>query len=97
MPMQSENRIFDDLARLAGGAVDALAAIRQEIETRVRAQLESMLGRMDLVTREEFEVAREVAAAARAGEEAHAARVATHEARVAAREGRSGSTGPPGK
>lgn len=86
--MQTENRIFDDLARLAGGAVDALAAVRQEIEARVRAQMEAMLGRMDLVTREEFEVVRDLAAAARSGEEALAARVAALEAKVAGLEAR---------
>ena len=71
----------------------ALAAIRQEIESRVRAQMEAMLGRMDLVTREEFEVVREMAATARAGEEALAERVVALEARIAALEA-GGRTSP---
>ncbi|MGE0716117.1 MAG: accessory factor UbiK family protein [Alphaproteobacteria bacterium] len=86
--MPSDTRIFDDLARLAGGAVDALAAVRQEMEARAKAQFEAMLARMDMVTREEFEAARTIAANARAAEEDMAARVAALEARIAALESR---------
>jgi len=32
--MQSQNRFFDDFARMAGGAMGAFAGIRQEIESR---------------------------------------------------------------
>ncbi|BBK44903.1 hypothetical protein STVA_49230 [Allostella vacuolata] len=86
--MSSDKRIFDDLARLAGGAVDALGAVRQEVESRAKGQVESMLSRMDVPTREEFEVARTMAQHARTSSEDLAARVAELEARLAALEAR---------
>ncbi|BBK33980.1 hypothetical protein EDC65_3815 [Stella humosa] len=86
--MSADKRIFDDLARLAGGAVDALGAVRQEVEARAKGQVESMLQRMDMPTREEFEAARTLAANARATGEDLALRVAELEARIAALEAR---------
>ena len=50
--MQSQNRFFDDVARMAGGAIGAFAGIRQEIESRLKEQMERWLASMDLVTRE---------------------------------------------
>ena len=67
--MQSQNRFFDDLARVAGGAAGALSGVRGEIEGRLRAQLERILARMDLVSREEFEAVKAMAAKARAEQE----------------------------
>ncbi len=74
--MQTRNRMFDDAARVAGGAFGTLAGIRREIESLVRAQFERMLGGLDLVTRDEFDAVREMAATARAQQEALEARVA---------------------
>ena len=45
--MQSQNRIFDDIARVAGGAVDALSGVRGEIEARLRDQRERILAGME--------------------------------------------------
>ena len=33
--MQSQNRFFDDMARVAAGAVGALAGVRGEVEARL--------------------------------------------------------------
>ena len=63
--MQSDNRFFDDAAKLAGGAIGTLAGLRREIETLARQQVERLLERMDLVTRDEFEAVKEMAAKAR--------------------------------
>ena len=63
--MQSQSRFFDDLARVAAGAAGALSGVRTEIEARARDQLERVLAGMDLVSREEFEAARAMAAKAR--------------------------------
>jgi BMFP domain-containing protein YqiC len=79
--MQSQNRFFDDIARVASGAVGALSGVRGEIEARLRDQLERMPAGMDLVSREEFEAVKAMAAKARAENEALAARVAELEAR----------------
>lgn len=82
--MQYDHRLIDDLARVAGGALGTLAGIRDEVEARLRQQFERILAGMDLVTREEFEVVRAMAQAAREEQEKLAARVADLEARLAA-------------
>ncbi len=41
--MQSQNRFFDDIARVASGAVGAISGVRGEIEPRLRDQLERVL------------------------------------------------------
>ena len=81
--MQTDNRIFDDFARLAGGALNALTGLKTEIEGLVRQQFESFLGGMNLVTREEFEAVQALAAKARDEQEALAQRVAALEAKLA--------------
>jgi len=67
--MQSQNRIFDDIARVAAGAMGALTGVRGEVESRLRDQLERLLGGMDLVSREEFEAVKAMAAKAREEQE----------------------------
>ena len=74
--MQTSNRLFDDLARVASGAFSTLSGLREEIETRVAADL-------DLITREEFDAVRTMAANARTAQEELAAKVATLEAELA--------------
>lgn len=73
--MQSENRLFDDVARMAGGALNMLTGLKTEIETMVRNQMESWLSGMRLVTREEFDVVRQMAAKAREEQEGLLARI----------------------
>ncbi len=78
--MQPNNPIFDDLARVASGALNAVGGVREEVEARIKEQFQRWLGDMDLVTREEFEVVREMAQKAREENEALAAKVKTLEA-----------------
>lgn len=73
--MQTQNRLFDDLARVAGGALGALTGVRDEIEGIIRHRLERTLAEMDLVTREEFDAVKAMAAEARAENEHLAARI----------------------
>jgi BMFP domain-containing protein YqiC len=80
--MQTDNRILDDLARLASGAVGTIQGLRAEIDAMVRQQLERILARMELVSREEFDAAKAMAAAARAENERLATRLAELEARL---------------
>lgn len=82
--MQTNNPLLDDLARVATGALGAFTDMRSQIEAQIRDQVERLLGRMDLVTREEFEAVKAMAAKARAEEEALTARVAALEAKLAA-------------
>lgn len=63
--MQTRNRLLDDAARVAGGAVGTLAGAKREIESLVRQQLERLLSSLDLVTRDEFDAVKEMAAKAR--------------------------------
>jgi len=93
--MQTQNRFLDDLARVASGAIGVAADMRGEIETRLREQFEKVLARMDLVTREEFEVVKAMAAKAREEQESLAARLAKLEAR--AHPARTRSTAAPRK
>jgi BMFP domain-containing protein YqiC len=81
--MQVDNKLLDDLARVAGGAFGALTGLRGEIEAQVRQQFERILSQMDVVSREEFEAAREIAVKARTEQEELAERVTTLEALVA--------------
>ena len=81
--MQSENRILDDIARMASGALSTLTGVRQELEARIREQVERVLDRMNLVRREEFEVVAAMAAKARAEQEQLAERLALLEAKLA--------------
>ena len=82
--MQSENKILDDLARFASGAAGSLGDVKVEIERRAKEAAERLAGRLDLVTREEFEAVKALAAAAREEVDKLAARVAELEAAVAA-------------
>ena len=73
--MSDRPRFFDDLAGVAGGALSALAGLREEAEALVRARLDEAIRRLDLVKREELEALAELAANARAGQEAAEARL----------------------
>jgi hypothetical protein len=86
--MQTENRFFDDVARMAGGALNALTGLKTEVEAMVRQQFEQFLGGMNLVSREEFEAVQAMAARARDEQETLAARVAALEAALAAKDGK---------
>jgi BMFP domain-containing protein YqiC len=82
--MQTQNRLFDDIARVAAGAIGTLSGVKGEVEARLREQLERVLAGMDLVSREEFEAVKAMAANARAEQEDLARRVADLESRLAA-------------
>ncbi|HUB13257.1 MAG TPA: accessory factor UbiK family protein [Acetobacteraceae bacterium] len=91
--MSDRPRFFDDLAGVAGGALSALAGLREEAEALVRARIDEAIRRLELVRKEELDAMAEMAANARAGQEAAEARldelanrIATLEARVAALE-----------
>jgi BMFP domain-containing protein YqiC len=62
--MQSENRIFDDLAKVLNGAAGTFAGMARESEATMRAHLREWIGG-DFVTRDEFEAVKAIAVAAR--------------------------------
>jgi BMFP domain-containing protein YqiC len=80
--MAIDNRILDDLAKVASGALSGFSGVKQEVEGRLRQQFERILAGMDLVKREEFDAVKAMAAKARSEQEDLAARLAELEARL---------------
>ena len=81
---QTSNRLMNELARLATDAVGAAQGVRREVETVARSQMERLIKDMDVATREEVEVLREMVLAARAENEQLSARLAALEERLGA-------------
>lgn len=84
---QYENRILDDIAKLMTSAAGAAQGVRSEVETLIRAQAERMVADLDLVSREEFDVMKDVAVAARTEADELKARLEAMEERLSALEG----------
>jgi BMFP domain-containing protein YqiC len=55
--MQKDNKFFDDIAKAASGAASGMLGMKREIEDLVSAQLEKLLGKMNLSTKEEVDTA----------------------------------------
>lgn len=89
--MVLRRRMLDDLAKLSTAAAGVLQGASREAETLLRQRLERLLDRMDLVTREEFEAVKAMAAKAREENEALAERLARLEAELAPKPRRRGS------
>jgi BMFP domain-containing protein YqiC len=81
--MQTSNRFFDDLAKVASGAASTVVGVRQEIEALVRQRVERLVADFDLVRRDEFEAVKAMAANARAEQERLERRLADLEAKLA--------------
>lgn len=67
--LQTRAKIFDDIAKVTGGAVSTLSGIKEELENLVRQQIERILVDADMVPREEFEMVKSMAAKARSKQE----------------------------
>jgi len=80
--MAMDNRILDDLAKVASGALSGIGGMKQEVESRLRTQFERILAGMDLVRREEFDAVKAMAAKARGEQEDLLTRMASLEARL---------------
>lgn len=80
---QTTGRIFDEFARLVNDAAGVATGVRREAENVMRSQAERILRELDVVTREEFDTVKDLAAAAREENEALSARLAEVEARLA--------------
>ena len=82
--MQSDNRLFDDFVKLVNGAAGTLAGVGREAESGARSRAREWIGGLDFVSRDEFEVVKAMAVAARDENDALTARIAALEARLAA-------------
>ena len=80
--MQGSNRLFDDVARLFTDATGAAQGVRREAETMVKGQIERLIRDMDIASREELDVLRDLVSALRSQNDALAARVAALEAKL---------------
>ena len=68
--MQSENRIFDDLAKMMNGVAGTMAGMGREAEGSMREKMREWVGGADFVSRDEFEAVKAMAVAAREENEA---------------------------
>lgn len=76
-------KLIDDLSqRLQAAVPEGLRTLQQDVDRNVRAAVQAALSRLDLVTREEFDIQTKVLARTRAQVDALARRVAELEAQV---------------
>ena len=85
--MQTNNRILEDLARVASTAMGAAGGVKGEFETLLKRQFEKILDGMDMVSRDEFDAVKEIAAKARTEQEALSLRVEKLEQALKAKNG----------
>ncbi len=79
--MQTQNRFFEDLSKVATSAMGTMAGVGREVEDQVRRRVRDIVGGMDMIDRDEFETVKASAAAAR--EEVVALRAEIAELRAA--------------
>ena len=78
-----DNKVLDDIARRLSGAMPATAkTVQNDLEKNLRAATQAVFAKLDLVTREEFDVQRKVLARSREKIEQLEKQVAELEARL---------------
>lgn len=82
--MQTNSRLFDDLARLATGALGTAQGVKTEWENLFHQRLERFISEMDLVPREEFDAVKAMATLAREENEALKERLSALEKKLEA-------------
>jgi BMFP domain-containing protein YqiC len=80
--MPPSNRLFDDLARLMTDAAGAAQGVRREAETVVKAQMERVVRDLDIASREELDVLRDLVTTLQAQNAALEARLGALEAKA---------------
>ncbi len=78
----AQNKVFEDFTKLMTDASEMAQGVRREAETAMKSQLERLLASMDVVTREEFEAVKQMAAKARDENEKLTVRLAAFEAEL---------------
>lgn len=78
--MQSENPMIADFVKLLNSAAGTLAGMGREAGETAREKAREIFGGMDFVSREEFEVVKDMATTAREEAEALKARIEALEA-----------------
>ena len=80
--MQTRNPFFDDLSKMANGAMGALSGVKDEMEARFRDQIAKILDGMDIPRRDEFETVKAMATKAREENEELKKQIAELQARL---------------
>jgi len=80
--MQTKNRILDDMAKVASGAVSAVTGLKGDADGMVRRHVEKLLSDMNVVSREEFDAVKAMAAKARTEQDKLNARIEALEAQL---------------
>ncbi|WP_294309262.1 accessory factor UbiK family protein [uncultured Sphingomonas sp.] len=80
--MQADNKLFDDFAKVMNGLAGTVAGMGREAEASARTRAREWIGGLDFVSREEFEVAKAMAVAARDEADALKVRLDALEARL---------------
>jgi BMFP domain-containing protein YqiC len=81
--MQTENKLFEDLSKVATSAFGTLAGVGREVEENARRRAREFVGGADAVARDEFEAVKAMAATAREAVETLKAEVAALKAEMA--------------
>ncbi len=68
--MQNQNQLFEDLSRLMSSAAGTMAGAGREMQAKMQEKFREALGGLDMVSRDEFEAVKAMAADARAEVEA---------------------------
>ena len=53
--LKNKDKVFDDIARVAGGTVSVFSGVGQSIREDIRSYIDDVADRLDLVPREDFE------------------------------------------
>ena len=83
---QGPNRLMDEVAKLMTDAAGVAQGVRREAETAFRSQAERITSSMDLVSREDFDAVKDMAAAALEQNEVLQAQIDSLVARIEALE-----------
>ncbi|MEO1103190.1 MAG: accessory factor UbiK family protein [Pseudomonadota bacterium] len=81
---QTNNRLIDEIAKLATDAAAVAQGARREVETVVRGQVERLLSEANVVSRDDFEAVKAMAAVSADEVEDLRARVSALEAKIGA-------------
>ena len=67
--MPIDNKILDDLARVAGGAVSLVSSVRKQVQSDLQGRVDAVADRMDLAPKAEIERLQSMVAGFRAEQE----------------------------
>ncbi len=82
--MQTDNKFFEDLSKVATSALGTIAGVGREVEENARRRAREFVAGSDAVHRDEFEAVKATAAAAREAVEGLKAEIAALRAEIAA-------------